>query len=277
MSMLSLLNDLDDSHDSRENYIKAPFSYPGSKWRSLDKILPLLPNRKCFVDVFGGSGVISLNRKPCQLHVYNDRHSGLVSFYRVLRSPEQMAHLVRRLELTILAREEFIWCRDTWQDVTDDVERAARWYYMLQTSFGRIGRNFGRTINNPPRLYIHKALELFGEIHAKAKTWQVENLDWRHCLKDYDGPDTVFYCDPPYLETDPGAYTFGFTEKTHIELAEAIQHLQGFCALSGYANHIYDRYAWNNKIQWEANVAIGAKSDNYKKVTEVLWIHDKNN
>lgn len=276
MSLMNLFNDLDDSNESRENYLKAPFSYPGSKWRSLEKILPLLPNRKCFVDVFGGSGVISLNRKPCQLHVYNDRHSGLVSFYRCVRDTKMMDELVRRLELTIHSREEFIWCRDTWQDVTDDVERAARWYYMLQVSFGRIGRNYGRTINNPPRLYIHKALTLFGLIHEKAKTWQVENADWRHILKDYDGPDTVFYCDPPYLETDAGAYTFGFCEKDHIELAEAIQHLKGYCALSGYENHVYNRYTWTHKEQWEVDTPIGANSDNYKKSTEVLWIHGDN-
>lgn len=55
-----------------EKYIKSPLNYIGNKYKLLDKIIPSFPNKiTTFVDLFGGSGVVSLNVNAEHV-IYND-------------------------------------------------------------------------------------------------------------------------------------------------------------------------------------------------------------
>jgi len=47
---------------------------------------------------------------------------------------------------------------------------------------------------------------------------QLRADDARQLIRDTDGPDTFFYCDPPYLaetRTDPDAYEYEYSETDH--------------------------------------------------------------
>lgn len=284
--ILAMYDAMDDSPITREMYIRAPFGFPGSKFRSLDQILPLLPHDDVYVEPFGGSGSVLLSRRKSALEVFNDRYAGVVAFYRCLRDKKDQ--LVDRLSLCLHAREEFIWCKDTWRDCTDDVERAARWYYMVRMSFGQIGLIFGRCTGSKGNmgLRLHNSLELFHPVHERLKHVQIENQDWRDCIKDYDSLDTVFYMDPPYLECQ-NKYEHSFTEAHHIELCERIQDIKGFVALSGFDNSVYDRYPWDAKYSWSVQgkiLGLAFTEENHmagKEGTverqpqeEVLWIRE---
>lgn len=92
--------------ESRDQEIlRPPFSYPGSKSRSIDKILPHLPYTGVYIEPFGGSAAVLLARRPSKLEVFNDRYAGVVAFYRCIRDNNLMCQLCERLDLTIHARE----------------------------------------------------------------------------------------------------------------------------------------------------------------------------
>ena len=42
-----------------------------------DKLMPLFPEHKTYVEVFGGSGAILINKKPSEIEVYNDIEDAL--------------------------------------------------------------------------------------------------------------------------------------------------------------------------------------------------------
>ena len=289
--LMSMFEDLDRHTDekSRDEIVRAPFAYPGGKSKSIDKILPHLPYTGRYVEAFGGSAAIMLARHPSDLEVYNDRYGGVVGFYRCLRNPEKFQQLCDWLELTVHAREEFKLCKDTWENVDCDVERAARWYYMTNYSFASLGRNFGRATSDRGILAgkIRNKLKMFPIIHKRMRRVQVENQDWYQCLRDYDHEDTVFYLDPPYLDTDTGIYKSKMGLDDHKHLLKVIMDLRGFVAISGYANTLYDSHDWDNRITWDAFVSIKSQAytDTNKKAhlegldergtnTEVLWIKE---
>lgn len=286
-NLLAMLHNLDDTPTKRSNYQRAPFGYVGGKWRSLPEILPHLPYRHTWVEVFGGSGVLTINRQPSPLEIFNDRYAGVVAFYRVLRDPELVERLIKRLELTVHSREEFYWCKETWEECQDDVERAARWYYMIETSVINKMDAFARSTHSPLGIALQDQLRAFHIIHRRFKKIIVENLDWSMCLRDFDGPETVFYCDPPYLDTDGGSYVHKFSKQDHIQLLNQIQSTRGFVALSGYENELYDSYKWDDRITWktfttarvqaftDTNHLIGME-DTLKtlRTKEVLWIKE---
>lgn len=260
--LFALFSALDDTPVVRESYLRAPYPYIGGKSRSVQELEKHLPYDDVWVDAFGGSGAVTLMRRPSKLEVFNDRHAGIVSFYRCIRDKKKLDELVQRLELTVHSREEFIWCKETWEyDAIDDVERAARWYYMQAFSFGGKGRYFGRSLkplNGSFASKIRDNLVLFHDIHHRFSNVQVENSDWRLILKDYDGPNTVFYLDPPYYEKN--CYQHNMSKADHIELCERIFKSEGFVALSGYDNPIYNNYPWDRKIEWSSHVTITTRA-----------------
>ena len=270
-----------------EKPLRAPLKYPGNKFDVLGEIMPYLPYRGSFIEVFGGSGVVTLNRKNSKLDVFNDRYSGVTAFYRVLQDRRKCADLVERLELTIHSREEWEHCRNTWTDEgLDDVERAARWYYCLQYSFLGQMRSFARITKPTSGVagVLNRKVMGFWNIHQRFQNVQIENLDWSHCMEEYDHPDAVFYLDPPYLNASTHNYAFELPEQDHRRMLEKIMRMRGFVALSGYMNDLYNTYKWSNVISFprrdRANSqAVGElnhrmEAGERRIMTEVLWIKE---
>lgn len=288
---MSLFDDLDRHSDkkNKDNIVRAPFGYPGGKSRSVEKILEHLPYMDTYVEPFGGSAAVLLARHPSKLEVFNDRYGGVVAFYRCVRDPNKYQKMCEWLNNTVHAREDFVWCKETWKNCHDDVERAARWYYMMQYSFGGLGRNWGRSTGAKSNLAgkVRAKLPLFQKVHERFRRVQVENQDWSDALRDYDSPKTVFYLDPPYVDAYRGTYKHEMSLDDHRRLLSNIFDLKGFVALSGYSNPLYDSGDWDDKHEWDAFVSIKsiAYAGNSSKAhlkglekrehsKEVLWIKE---
>ena len=188
------------------------------------------------------------------------------------------------LNLTVHSREEFMLSRDTWKDVRDPVERAARWYYMHQYSFSKLERNFGRATSSNARIagLVRDKLKHFPEIHDRYKYVQIENQDWHQLMLDYDSPTMVWYCDPDYPGTDPAIYKHRID---HHHFLKTVFELEGFVAVSGYSHPLYEQQNWDERYEWESFVSIqslaytGTKEkregiEERGKAKEVLWIKE---
>jgi DNA adenine methylase len=243
----------------REEYRRSAFGWPGGKYRSLEQILPRLRKSDKWIEVCGGSGVITLNRQSCALEVFNDRHSGVTAFFRCIQDSSKNQRLVERLRYMVHSREEFIWCAATWENPTDDVERAARWYYMVRTSFGQLGRNWARATSGISQIgpKLRRGLNLFPALYQRFRDVQIENMDACQCIRDYDSEDATFYVDPDYIGTDPGIYQH---QVEHKHLLDTIFCSKGFFAVSNYANPLYDGYDWDAVYAWPAHVSIKSQA-----------------
>lgn len=251
--LFALFNSMNDSEGAREkDILRAPFNYPGGKSRSIKNILPHLPYRSFYGELFGGTGAVLLSRNSSDLEVYNDRFGGVTCFYRVIRDKVKMNQLLDRMQLCLHSREEFVWSRDTWKNCEDEVERAARWYYSVLNSFAGQGLFFGRCLSGKGQIAqkLKNNLKLFPEIHERIKHVTIENQDYRMLLKDYDSSDAVWYLDPPYYDYAKGMYEHELNRGEHKELLERVFQLKGFVALSGYSNPLYDSYPWDDKHTW---------------------------
>lgn len=279
--LLGLLLSMEREDDIvREDYVRAPFGYPGGKARSIPHILPALPYTSMYCEPFGGSGAVWLARHPSKLEIFNDRYSGVTSFFRAVRDHKK--ELVERLSHLIHSREEFIWCKNTWKNHDDLVERAARWYYCVRASFGAQSMYFGRS-RNPKASFASKLsenLDHYHDLHDRIKNTQIENLSWQSCFDDYNHDDCVWYLDPPYYKVSKGMYEHDMPDSEHVEILERIQRLTGFVAISSYPNDLYNSYPWSRILTWEQpnnTLGIGttmSDDDNNARgvVREVLYI-----
>lgn len=228
--------------------MRSPIKWFGGKSQLAHKIIPLFPLHHIYVEVFGGGAGILFAKEPSPVEVYNDIDSNLVNFFRVLRNKEQFAEFHRLVTLTPYSREEWKYCRQTWNGCELAVERAYRWYVVVRQSFsGNFGGSWSYTKSISRR---HMAQVVSGwlsvvdnlpEIAERLLCVQIEHNDWRTILKAYDGPNTLFYLDPPYVpETRrAGKYAHELTLEDHSELVDRILALDGKVVLSGYAHSVY--------------------------------------
>jgi DNA adenine methylase len=188
-----------------------PFPYPGAKTRLAPWIIDHLPQHQCFVEVFGGSGALTWRKTASTVEVFNDLDDDIVHFFRTLRESgdelhERLNHLPHSREVhRRFARDYYRGLRPT-----DDVERAARWFYLRCTQFaakyaGASGYN-GAQKRNPARK-MRNYVERLETVRERFLGVEIEHLDYRDLFDRYDAPDTLWYCDPPYQEEGDALYT----------------------------------------------------------------------
>lgn len=256
-----------------DKYLRAPFGYVGGKSRALKHVLPHLPYREGYIEPFGGSAAVLLAREPSKLEVYNDRYGGVVAFYRCLRDYKKGEQLAQMLEKTIYSKEDFYFCKDTWEDATDDVERAFKWYYMHCYSFGNKDRQWGRSKGLGGR--VRDVWQRFLPVHRRIKKVRFENLDWRKLIEEYDSKNHVFYMDPPYLSSYTGTYRHELSPLDHEDLLEHIFDMDAFVAVSGYSHPLYDNQPWDEVYEWEQFVSVGGHA--YSEANGKAETNVKNN
>lgn len=225
--------------------LRSPVWWFGGKGHIRKFILPFLDiPHHIYVEPFGGGASVLLGKSPAPVEVYNDLDSGLVNLFRILRDPEQFGEFHRLCQLTPYSREEYYHCRNTWQQETDPVRRAHAWFVVARHSFsGEFGRSWGFGVQNSARGMSGAVsrwlsiIDMLPDISARLLRVQIENNDFRKILTTYDTPETLFYCDPPYVSSTrrDGKYKHEMVDADHNDLVDALLNLSGMCVLSGYS------------------------------------------
>lgn len=232
--------------------LRSPITWFGGKGILVRKILPHFPPHHCYVEPFCGGASCLFAKPPSPVEVINDVDSDIVNFFRVLRDPGKFEAFQRMVALTPCSREEFIAYRRDWQAAwrgcSDEIERAYRWYVIARMSFaGEFGGSWGHSITTS-RLGMANSvaqwlsiIDMLPAIAERIRTVQIEHGDWLEVLEDYDTPNTLFYCDPPFVKSTrrTGKYRHEMGNAEHRELVEVLLSIQGRVVLSGYRNAVY--------------------------------------
>lgn len=269
----------------------------GGKAQLMWAIQMLLPTYyKTLVDVFGGSGIITLNTsvpKGC-LQIYNDLNHDLYNLIFCVKY-RPMA-LTRELSfLPINAHDEFdILCRQLrGEDFTlmyldeelqlaeqmlpppeaeqvkwllqsraalSDVRRAAAFYKLQRYSYNASGDSYGVGSCD-----IRRFLRDIWECSRRLKDVVLENKDFEELIAARSDPQTLIYCDPPYYEAE--CYTVEFPRSDHKRLHDALAAHRGFVMVS-YNNCEYIRELYDDFYIYEAerpNSQSKKKNDKYQE------------
>jgi len=230
------------------------FGWYGGKYSQLNWLLGLLPECHHYCEPFGGSAAVLLNRRPSPVETYNDLDSEVVNFFRVLR--EQKDDLVFAIGMTPFSREEFIAAIDSVdsEEGLTDLERARRFFVrarQVRTGLAQTA-SVGRWANclNTSRAGMSGAVsrwlgsvEGLEQIAGRLLRVQIEHDTAIKVIRRYDSPDTLFYCDPPYVHDSRGdikAYRYEMTNEDHIALFDVLSAVQGKVAISGYHGQLMD-------------------------------------
>jgi DNA adenine methylase len=203
----------------------------GGKRRLADRIFPLFPRHSCYVEPFaGGAALFFLRPVPAEVEVLNDINGDLVNLYRVVQ--HHLEEFVRQFKWALSSRQVFKWLQETRPETLTDIQRAARFYYLQQSAFGgRVdGQSYGTATTQPPGLNLLRIEEALSAAHLRLSNTYIEHLSWAECIRRYDRPHTLFYCDPPYWQTEGYGVPFGFEQ--YEEMAELFGQIKGKAIIS---------------------------------------------
>lgn len=214
-----------------------------------------------YIEVFGGGGWVLFGKTPERNEVYNDYNNNLSNMFAVVRDqplafiqelgylPENGRNIFnlyreiiskQRIEdkyveeemkkvkvyFTEIQAEEIRTIMMKNKIENQDVQLAVAFFKLIRYSYGSGCRTFGC------RAYdVRKAFSTVWDVSDRLAHVTIENRDFEELIIQYDKPDTFFYCDPPYYETE-GHYEVVFSKEDHIRLCRALKNIQGKFLLS---------------------------------------------
>jgi DNA adenine methylase len=248
-------------------------------------ILPLLPAHHHYVSVFGGPGADLLAKPRSRVETFNDIDGDIVGFFRVLAGPSTRRSLCRRIEATAYSRREYESASRVLRTKgPDPVTRA--WAFLVAANQARVGVaavspkarasdwGYVRRGTSPAAVW-PRLPDRLEAVAARFRGVQIENRPWEDVLRRYDGPDTLFFLDPPYLPSTRKCevYRHEMTEGDHRRLLGTVVRLRGRVVLTGYASPLYDAYlsGWNvTRIRSKCQIA---RDKPLRE--EVIWVSRK--
>jgi DNA adenine methylase len=258
--------------------LRPAVKWHGGKHYLAPRIVRLFPIHAAYVEPLAGGLNVLLNKRPARIEVASDLDAGLIGMYRILQA--RTDEFLRRLDALRYTRETFDAAhRD--EAGAGTLDAAVSFLVRYRFSRGGLGKTFGwskrKRGGRPGDL---NAWETFKRelprIAARLERVEFRRQDALEVIREFDGPDTLFYLDPPYVHdtrTAPDIYSHELSDEAHGALIETVLSCRGMVVLSGYANSLYDEaLATWERVEFEEPNRSGQGRSQQDR-TEVLWLN----
>src|SRR5215469_4193814 len=210
---------------------RSPLSYIGGKNRLAKPIIEIFPKHTTYVEPFAGGAQILFHKPPSKVEVLNDLDGELVNLYRCAQ--QHYEELVRYFGYILVSREWFDLLKRSEPETLTDIQRAARYLYLLRNSYASLVANpvYHRNVVQPPSSFnLENLPELIENAHRRLQRVQIECAPYEEVIGRFDRNTTLFYLDPPYWGRK--LYRHNFGEADFEKLAEQLTKIRGKFVLS---------------------------------------------
>ena len=145
------------------------------------------------------------------MEVYNDINGDLVNLFRCVKF--HCGELQKELSFMLNSREIFYdFASQCNTRRMTDIQRAARFFILINTSYGSDHRSYGCVKRN-----VNVITQYLTDIQERLSNVVIENKDFGDLIKVYDKGDSLIYLDTPYYGTER-YYKVQFSEEDHMRL-----------------------------------------------------------
>lgn len=224
----------------------------GGKRTLAPRIVEAMRPHAAYWEPFAGSMAILLAKPPSRFETVSDLHGDLIHLARTLAHPTAGPALYRRLRRTLCSEALF---REAIDKVrTDpapgpdalDLDRAAAYFVVswqglngvagTRTTCTGYARRFNTAGGDPGKRWqgAVRSIPAWRRRLATVVVLQGDGFDLLARIED--NPDTVIYCDPPYIEKGAD-YLHDFGTGDHVRLAAALARFRRSQVLVSYYAH----------------------------------------
>ncbi len=203
----------------------------------------------------------------------------------MLRSERDFPEFIHQIISTPLGQWEFSMASEQRSQWTYHGPRDAACFFVLnRQSRQGLGKDYctptkrlRRGMNENVSAWL-SAVDGLPEVHARLRRVEVRCQDFTDFIHELDSPETLFYCDPPYMHetrSSTGEYKHEMSDEKHWELLAVLGAISGKFLLSGYRSEVYDHAAEINgwrRVDFKIdNKASSSKTKEIK--TESVWMN----
>lgn len=243
----------------------------GGKAQLARTIIDLMPPHQHYCEVFAGAAWVLFKKIPSKAETINDINGELINLYRIFKY--HFEALLTEFEQQLNSRDEFLRLRSTPPNTLTDIQRAARFYYMLRTCYGaRINSpTYASSGTRPARVKLGEELrEHLAQIHQRLQKVCIENQSFAQLIPRMDCPNTLFYIDPPYYDCENYYGKDIFNKDDFLKLRDLLKAIKGKFILSlndvpEVRDIFQDFQIESKKIRWSVN-ATSTNENNGKEV-----------
>jgi DNA adenine methylase len=243
----------------KSSAINSPFRYPGGKFYARNLILVHMPKHNCFIEPMCGGASIFFAKEKVANNILNDIDSELINCLIHIRDcPNKIADF---LENKPANKETHNYFKNIFKP-KNDIERAARWYYLNRTSYSGIMKKencyfgYGDKYSMRPENW-RRHLE---KTSQKLQNVLITNCDFEKVI-DSAPTGAFLFIDPPYFNRDQDKfYTHSFTKEDHVRLMQVLtRNSKRLKFLITYDDdpEIKKLYSWVSRIlekQWNYTI-----------------------
>lgn len=273
----------------------SPIKRHGGKAYLAQKIRALFAPHTRYCEPFFGSGAVLFSGDgEAVAEFVNDLDGHLAHFWQVMAHELYFEKFQRAVEAVPFSEPRFEQAKKASETLAtmvdtripgglDRIGRAVRFFIINRQSRQGLGRDFAtptsrlrRGMNEQVSAWL-SAVEGLPEFHARLKRVEIRCQDAKDFIRELDSPDTLFYCDPPYMhETRSTTKEYGdheMSDEGHHNLLCCLKLVKGNVVLSGYRSAMYDDHLskWR-RVDFEIpNQASSAKTKERK--IECVWMN----
>lgn len=239
------------------------------------------PPHNLYVEGFGGAASVLMAKQRSAGEVYNDIDADVVNVFRVLRDFKSSKKLEKLLRLTPFSIDEYQSC---FEKSDDPIESARR---MIFRSFAGIGsdsifRNCGfryakhNDTGTMPAESWMRYPEVINTFTVRLQGVVIHNLDVLRLIQKYDDKETLFYFDPPYLDSTRKSGSVKYRSEMgkdaeHAAFSDAVHRIKGKVVLSGYDSDLYKKI-FSGWSCFKKKTIAGSGNGAGSARTECLWL-----
>lgn len=192
----------------------------GNKMRYIEKILPLIPEHKTYVEPFVGSGAVLVSKEPSEKEIINDLDDELIKDWKLLKTTKYQ-DIIPDSEINTIEKMRSFYKKNVnsnnnYKKLASRLMRRCALFSGKDNKCGSAEMYRYSNINN-------KMKEL-PEYNQRLKNVKILNKDYKDVIKEYDSSSTFFFLDPPY-EDSSRIYTHG--DFDFEELKNILSNIKG--------------------------------------------------
>jgi DNA adenine methylase len=206
------------------------FPYPGGKTPYIEQITQHFPDHRRYVEPFGGSAAVLLNKPQSYVEVFNDLDDDVVQFFRVAREQcDELQEWLRSVPYSEAVYNRWQAEYDAGERPDEPVERAGRWFFLRYANYGgspdkRAG--FKRPGKRNEARSFRGGIDEIQFVVNRLQEVTIAKEPAVDIIERYDHEETLFYCDPPYYAAEERYYPAaeGFD---HSKFVDALRDRSG--------------------------------------------------
>ena len=248
--------------------INSPLRWAGGKFYARKIIDAYIPNHNFYIEPFFGGGSIFFYKNKVESWI-NDFDSELINFYNQLQN--NINELINFIDGEKATKERHSFYKNEFKP-KNDLERAAKYYYLNRTSYSGIMKfencywGYGDKYSMRPENWGRQLLKN----HSKLQGVKISNIDFEDIINSIPiNKDVFIFLDPPYFNADQNKfYTKSFTTEDHIRLSKLLKSLPNsvkFLLTYDNSNEVRDLYNWAQQIDEKEWNYVIARTDDQKE------------